>query len=764
MKSVRLRVVIGVIPCLLLLMLGLSSCALSPEAKSARFIENGKTQLKKKDARRAILEFQNAVKATPGNAEAYYQLATAFLAAGDGAHAGASLRQTLQINPKHRAAELLIARLMASTNDKEYVQDARKRLQALLQDSPDDADELYALALTELKLNEPSNAVRDLGLARSAAPDAILISVSLAQAKLRQNDAKGAEEVLKQAIQNSPKSADAVVILGRFYRAQKRLAEAEPQFSRALAMDANNMGALFNLGSVQNELGKKQEAEQAFRKLSRMPDKQLRASLAAFLSQEGRKEEALQELVRLAKEDPADRRVRTWLINGYVGANRTPEAEKLLNGLLKKNPKDLDALLQRGELALAVRNFNKAETDLNQVVLMQPTSAQLHYVLARLYLARKQDFQYRQELARVLELNPNLVVARLDLAGALIAGGASHGALAALDILNGAPASQQALPAVVAQRNWALWRTGDMVGMRKGIDQGLAASKSTEFLLQDGLWKLRSGNAAGARTALEAALNLNPGDIRALGALQQTMTTQKQSAAALQEIKQYAARQPKSAPVQEFLGVMLATQGNQAEARRAFLAARTADPQSVLADLSLTQLDVAGHKADDAAHRLQNLIASHGENTTARLWLGILEDARGDHSAAVESFRKVVLADPDNAQALNNLAYLLANFGNQPTEALKYAEKAQQLAPDNPEYADTLGWVLYHEGLYSAALQQLERTNSSNGPAIWKYHLAMAYAKTGDFKRGRAIFDAALKGNPNTPEAKAAKELLEPAR
>ena len=468
MKSVRFRAAIGVIPCLLLLALALSSCASSPEARSGRFIENGKKQLKKKDAQRAILEFQNAVKARPGNAEAYYQLATAYLAVGDGVHAGASLRQALQINPKHRAAELLIAKLMASTNDTEYVQDAQKRLQALLQDSPHDADELYALALTELKLNEPGDAVRDLGLARSAAPDAIRISVSLAQAKLQQHDAKGAEEVLRQASENSPKSADAVVILGRFYLAQKRLTEAEQQFTRALAMDANNTGALFNLGAVQNEMGKKHEAEQAFRKLSRMPDRQFRASLAAFLSQEGRKEEALQELIRLAKEDPADRRVRTWLINGYVAANRTPEAEKRLNSLQKKNPKDLDALLQRGELALAVRNFNLAETDLNQVVRMQPTSAQLHYVLAKLYLARKQDLQYRQELAKVLELNPNLVAARLDLAGEFIVGGASQGAQAALDILNGAPASQKALPAMVAQRNWALWRTGDMPEMRKG--------------------------------------------------------------------------------------------------------------------------------------------------------------------------------------------------------------------------------------------------------------------------------------------------------
>ena len=296
--------------------------------------------------------------------------------------------------------------------------------------------------------------------------------------------------------------------------------------------------------------------------------------------------------------------------------------------------------------------------------------------------------------------------------------------------------------------------------MRKGIDQGLAAGKSTEFLLQDGLWKLRSGNAAGARAALEAALNLSPGDIRSLAALQQTMTAQKQSAAALQELKRLAARQPESAPVQEFLGVMLATQGNQVEARQAFLAARTADPQFVTADLSLAQLDVAAHKMDDAELRLQKLIASQGENATAWLWIGNLEYAKGNREVALESFQKAVQTDPGNAQALNNLAYLLADFRNRPDEALKYAEKAQQIAPDNAQYADTMGWILYQKGLYSSAVQQLQRTDSQNGAAIWKYHLAMAYAKTGDIERGKAVLDAALKINPNMPEAKLAKDLL----
>jgi Flp pilus assembly protein TadD len=132
-------------------LLSLCSCASTPEAKSAKFIAAGKKLMQKNDTSRAILQFQSAVKTTPKNPEAHYQLAAALLAAGDVMHASLELRRSLELNPKHQGAELLMAKLLASTNDKGFVEDAEKRLQALLQDSPDDPDALHALAFTELK-------------------------------------------------------------------------------------------------------------------------------------------------------------------------------------------------------------------------------------------------------------------------------------------------------------------------------------------------------------------------------------------------------------------------------------------------------------------------------------------------------------------------------------------------------------------------------------------------------------------------------------
>ena len=746
------------VPCLFLLALAISSCVSSPEAKSARFIEAGKKMLKNKDTSRAILQFQNAVKATPNNAEAYYQLGLAFLAAKDVPHGIAALKKVLDIDPKNRNANLEMAKLKAITDDKGILQDAEDTLRGILQGTPDDPDALHTLALTELKLGDSEAAIRDLNHAMSAAPQEVLIAGTLAQAKLARGDVKGAEEVLKKAHQQAPASVNAVVLLGRLYMAQNRMPEAEQQLRQALTMDSKDSAALFNLAVVQLRTGRPKEAEDTLRTLSRLPEPTTKSALAIYFFQNGRKDEALKEFERLAKEDPDDRMARTRLVVAYDAVGRRPDAEKLLGAALKKNRKDQEALLQSSEILLAQGKFGEAEADLNQVLHFQPASPEVHYILGKLYQARGETLRFQQELTKALELNPFATQVRLELAHAL---SQARTAQAALDILDAEPTSEKDSLTFLAARNWALWAKGDMAQFRRGIDQGLSREKSTEFLLQDGMWKLHSGNAAGARKSLEEALKIDPRDVRALSALHESYQMQKQTAMAVEKIKEYAAQEPKSAPVQEFLGTILLARGNTTGARSAFEAAKAADTDSRKDGLSLIQVDLVEGKLDHAQRQLQTFVSNNPGDVTAHLWLANVEVTKGNYKTAVEQYRAVVAAEPDNAEALNNLAYGLAEYGGNPNEALKFAQKAKEIAPNSPEYSDTLGWILYRQGLYPSAVREIERATAKGGNAVWEYHLAMAYAKAGEDCRASAVLQSALKRNPRLPEAKLAHEVVE---
>jgi tetratricopeptide (TPR) repeat protein len=333
-----------------------------------------------------------------------------------------------------------------------------------------------------------------------------------------------------------------------------------------------------------------------------------------------------------------------------------------------------------------------------------------------------------------------------------------------MGLLDETPEPQKKLPETIVQQNWVLWSLGDMPKMRKGIDMGLSLKPNADLLLQDGIWKLRAGQFAAARVSLEKALNINPGDIRAMGALSDSYRAQKQNVTALQKVKEYASKQPKSAAVQAFLGVMLVANGNRQDARVAFTAAKAADPKFVNADLYLAQTDIADGRPNDAEQRLQTLLASDPMNTNAKLWLANLNITKGDLNAALAHLSAVVNAEPNNSQALNNYAYLLTEFKNDPATALAYAQRAKELSPTDGTYGDTLGWILYRKGLYPMAITELERVANNGANPVWKYHLAMAYAKAGNTKRAQEVLQTALKLNPNLPEAKIARELLNPVK
>jgi len=735
-----------------------SGCLRSPEARSASYMEAGKKLLREKNPESAVLQFRNAAQATPADPQTYYELGIALIELKDFRPALDAFRKVLELSPKDIGARLKIAQMMAVTNDPGLLRDAQSRLTGLLEGSSATPEILKTIAYTQLELGDTASAIQSLQQVLTQSPGELDASVSLARTKLSQNDAEGAEEVLQKASSDAPTSADARRVLGDFYLSQKRIPEAETQFRRALEIDPNWGPALLGLGRSQLIQGKKQEAEQSFKRLATFGE--YKSMFGIFLFQEGRRDEALREFERLARQNPDDRDARTNLVVAYRANNRIADANEVLNKALKKNPKDADALLQRGETLLGMGNYSQAENDLNQVLRLRSNVPEVHYLLARLNRARGAVLTYRQELSTTLGLDPALQAVRIELAHSMLDNPA--GARAALDLLDSAPEAQKQSTAIITERNWVLWTLGDLVNMRKGIDRGLSQERSTELLIQDGVWKLRAGQSSAARTVLEGALKIDPADVRALRALKQTYAP-KEAPIALQKVKEYASQQPKSAPVQDFLGILLMGEGDRAGARVAFAAAKAADAQSSNYDLSLVQLDVLENKFADGEARLTALLSKGDSNPIIRLWLGNLEEIKGNHAAAIEHFQKAVDAQPTNSQALNNLAYLLADYANRPDDALKYATQAQELAPDNPDYADTMGWILYKKGLYPSALQQLERASSHGGNVVSSYHLAMAYFKNGDGPRGKAILDVALRKNSNVPEAKLALQMAQDA-
>jgi tetratricopeptide (TPR) repeat protein len=108
---------------------------------------------------------------------------------------------------------------------------------------------------------------------------------------------------------------------------------------------------------------------------------------------------------------------------------------------------------------------------------------------------------------------------------------------------------------------------------------------------------------------------------------------------------------------------------------------------------------------------------------------GALYDKMGDRSKSIESMKKILVTNPNNAHALNFLGYTYADAGEKLDEAEKMIRRALELRPTDGYIEDSLGWVLYKQGKTDEALEHLNKavTLQADEPVIFE-HLGDIFA------------------------------------
>ena len=91
----------------------------------------------------------------------------------------------------------------------------------------------------------------------------------------------------------------------------------------------------------------------------------------------------------------------------------------------------------------------------------------------------------------------------------------------------------------------------------------------------------------------------------------------------------------------------------------------------------------------------------------ARVLLATAMLQDGEHADAIEHYEIVLARRPDDPGTLNNLAWLYGETGN--ARALPVAERALQIAPDNPSVMDTTGWILLKDGQTDRGILLLQK-------------------------------------------------------
>jgi Flp pilus assembly protein TadD len=143
------------------------------------------------------------------------------------------------------------------------------------------------------------------------------------------------------------------------------------------------------------------------------------------------------------------------------------------------------------------------------------------------------------------------------------------------------------------------------------------------------------------------------------------------------------------------------------------------------------------------------------------LELALLYNRVGRDEEARKTYEEVIKLQPDNVEALNNLAYLKADSGVDLDQALAYAQRAQQKRPNDPNVTDTLALIYIRKNLTDDSLRMLrDLVSKKPDNPTFHLHLALALYQKGNRPEAKKELEAAMRNKPSEREQGKIKELL----
>ena len=131
-------------------------------------------------------------------------------------------------------------------------------------------------------------------------------------------------------------------------------------------------------------------------------------------------------------------------------------------------------------------------------------------------------------------------------------------------------------------------------------------------------------------------------------------------------------------------------------------------------------------------------------------------ERRDDIPRAEADFRRILVAEPDNVNALNALGYTLADRTTRYAEALALIDRARAAEPGNAAIIDSYGWVLYRLGRNAEALVELRRAFALQKDPEIAAHLGEVLWVMDQKDEARRYFDEARRLDPDNRALKRA--------
>ncbi len=204
------------------------------------------------------------------------------------------------------------------------------------------------------------------------------------------------------------------------------------------------------------------------------------------------------------------------------------------------------------------------------------------------------------------------------------------------------------------------------------------------------------------------------------------------------------------------------SQQDLAQAEQLLRQAVAADPYNSEAWQLLVSLLVLRQNRWDEAEALVAKVREKKAKADALLLLADIAYLQRDWAKAERFYQQVLKLDPDNATALNNYGYMLAELGERLDEAEAMIRKALKQRPNEPAFLDSLGWVYAQRGDYKKALPLIQKAvRGAPNDAELRYHLGIVYWRLGEKEKALQELRKAIDLDPRHMGAREALQKLE---
>ncbi|MEQ9462081.1 MAG: tetratricopeptide repeat protein [Haliea sp.] len=145
---------------------------------------------------------------------------------------------------------------------------------------------------------------------------------------------------------------------------------------------------------------------------------------------------------------------------------------------------------------------------------------------------------------------------------------------------------------------------------------------------------------------------------------------------------------------------------------------------------------------------LNQAVAELPDASSLRYSRAMLGERLNDLALMESDLRHILKLNPDNATALNALGYTLSNRTTRYDEAYELIARALKLAPNEPAFLDSMGWVLFHQGKAEEALDYLQRAWESLPDPEVAAHLGEVLWYLGEEQKAYGIWRDGLRQDP----------------